>query len=81
MSGDIYNCDKCGESIHTSCDCGFPSNATMEKENLELRALVSDARSWVLYNLKCALNESEEISAEAWLKKAEKYKQGDEFIV
>lgn len=76
MSGDIYNCDKCGESIHTSCDCGFPNNATMEKENLELRALVNLADEIIGYAEFVGVNCDSMIAK--WDKKAEKYKQGSE---
>ena len=36
MSGDVYGCEKCGESIYTSCDCGIPSfNDAVELDSLK----------------------------------------------
>ena len=78
MSGDIYNCDKCGESIHTSCDCGFPDNTAMEKENLELRALVKEGfAQWEINLIDEGLHPSNTVYKHLF-KKAEKYKQGRE---
>lgn len=35
MGGDVYDCEKCGESIHTSCDCGLPSDQSEEIQKLK----------------------------------------------
>ena len=37
MSGDVYDCEKCGESIHTSCDCGTPSEYEYKDQIEKLR--------------------------------------------
>ena len=39
MSGDIYECDKCGGSISTSCDCAWGSDLLLCLANEEIKTL------------------------------------------